>query len=260
MTMRAAWAHPYGTIPAGAHAAHFALSSSRALRRGLAISLTLHGAALLFLGFVLARTMPPSSGKSGERLVRVRLLQPATVPAPAVPAQAQPRVAPVASAQLPPPRHADIAPTRPKPPPATARREPSTALVTPPRTSKHAAPPEALSVAVMAEPTGFVVSLPAPAETGAGYDSAPIPSHVIKPVYPLRARQRGEEGSLEAELLVESDGSVGAATIRRSSGFADLDRAALAALRAARFAPARRLGGPVAARMRITVVFRLTDA
>jgi protein TonB len=259
MTMRAAWAHSSGTSPAGVHAAHFGFSQSPALRRGLALSLALHAVALPILGVILARTMPPSPGQAGERLVRVRLLAPAAPPR-HVPAPVQPRAAAVAPAQLPPPRHDTMAPARPQPPEAAERAVPP-ALVAPPRASPRAAPPDAICVAVVAEATGVVVSLPAPEETGgAVYDNAPTPSHVIKPVYPLGARQRGEEGSLEAELLVEADGSVGVATVRRSSGFADLDRAAISALRAARFTPARRRGRPVAARIRITVVFRLTDA
>lgn len=256
--MRAAWAHPGGASPADVRAARCGALPSRDLRRGLALSLALHAAALPILGFMLARTLPPSPGRSGARLVRVRLLAAAEPPRSAPP-PAQPRTAALAPAQLPPPLRDATAPVRPRPPEAAARSAPP-ALVAPPPERVRAAPPDAIGVAVVAEPTGFVVSLPAPEETGTVYDSAPVPSQVIKPAYPLGARQRGEEGSLEVELLVEADGGVGAATVRRGSGFADLDRAAIAALRTARFTPARRLGRPVAARIRITVIFRLTDA
>ncbi len=256
--MRAAWAHSCGGGSAGTPAARFLPPSARALRRGLALSLALHALALALLAYLPARTTPPSVGSSGDRLVKVRLLAPAKARPPVAPPHPPP--AAMAPARLPAPRSDDLAPARPGPTPAAAR--PITRLLLAPvATHERSISPEAISVAVVTEPSGIAVSLPAPAETGGvEFDTAPSPSEEIKPRYPPGARQRGEEGSLEAELLVEADGSVGGATIRRGSGFADLDRAALSALRAARFSPARRRGRPVAARIRITVVFRLTDA
>jgi protein TonB len=80
-----------------------------------------------------------------------------------------------------------------------------------------------------------------------------------RPVYPLGARQRGEEGRVELEIAVTAAGAVGAVRVARTSGFSDIDLAARDALREARFRPARRGADNVPATVRLAVVFRLTD-
>lgn len=82
---------------------------------------------------------------------------------------------------------------------------------------------------------------------------------VIRPVYPVGARRRGEEGRVVVELTVQADGRTDIHTVVASSGYADLDRAAQNAIRRARFAPATRGGQPIASRIRLTFLFRLRD-
>nr|MCU0555152.1 energy transducer TonB [Syntrophales bacterium] len=65
------------------------------------------------------------------------------------------------------------------------------------------------------------------------------------PVYPGAARQRGYEGDVLIAAEVRSDGRIGAARVKRSSGYASLDDSALEAVRAWRFEPAKRMGTPV---------------
>ncbi len=97
-------------------------------------------------------------------------------------------------------------------------------------------------------------------ETVAGkLDRPPTPVRAIRPSYPLGARQRGEEGAVEAEIEVRPDGRVEEVRILRGSGYGALDRAAVQALRKARFTPARRGRETVRARVRLTVVFKLTE-
>jgi protein TonB len=55
------------------------------------------------------------------------------------------------------------------------------------------------------------------------------------PDYPLLARRRGWQGSVDIGFRLQADGSVGQAQIHRSSGYAALDRAALSVARRSRF-------------------------
>ncbi|NLN60598.1 MAG: energy transducer TonB [Deltaproteobacteria bacterium] len=82
---------------------------------------------------------------------------------------------------------------------------------------------------------------------------------VLPPVYPAEARIRGHEGValIGAEIL--PNGRVGQITIRKTSGYTALDRAAMKAVRAWRFEPARHLGAPVAVIVDIPVRFSLKD-
>lgn len=81
----------------------------------------------------------------------------------------------------------------------------------------------------------------------------------IKPLYPLGARQRGEEGTVVLEALVAPDGHASSVAIASSSRFAELDRAAAKAVERATFNPATEDGHAVEARARITIIFRLTN-
>ena len=100
-----------------------------------------------------------------------------------------------------------------------------------------------------------VVASPAPVQ--ARIEAPPRPRRPIRPEYPRGARQRGEQGDVVVELRVGANGSVDAAEVVVTSGFADLDAAALRAVRAARFSPAESGGETVASTARMTLSFRL---
>ena len=70
---------------------------------------------------------------------------------------------------------------------------------------------------------------------GAGGDARVFCLYCPEPAYPMIARARGWEGTVDVLLSFEADGSVGAAELRRSSGHEVLDRAAVAAARRSRF-------------------------
>lgn len=59
-----------------------------------------------------------------------------------------------------------------------------------------------------------------------------------KPAYPAQAARNGDSGTVTLALLVGVDGRVTGSRIERSSGFRELDRAALSALSQCRFKPA----------------------
>jgi protein TonB len=61
-----------------------------------------------------------------------------------------------------------------------------------------------------------------------------------KPAYPAQSARNGDAGTVMLALLVGVDGRVTGARVERSSGFRELDRAALAAMALCRFTPAMR--------------------
>lgn len=65
-----------------------------------------------------------------------------------------------------------------------------------------------------------------------------------KPAYPAQAARNGDTGTVTLALLIAADGRVTSSRIERSSGFRDLDKAALTALSRCAFKPA--LHGDVA--------------
>lgn len=58
------------------------------------------------------------------------------------------------------------------------------------------------------------------------------------PAYPASARRRGESGTVLVHTTIDTEGAVAAVALARSSGFADLDQAALGAVKEWRFTPA----------------------
>jgi len=87
--------------------------------------------------------------------------------------------------------------------------------------------------------------------------AAPIALNRIVPVYPRSARRRGHEGCVTVSISVAEDGKVVSAEVLASSGHDELDAAALAAVRTARFAPATENGVSVRGELRLTFDFRL---
>lgn len=94
---------------------------------------------------------------------------------------------------------------------------------------------------------------------GGGTGGVRQPAYVRKGelIYPAAARRRREEGVVLLELVVAADGTLESARIKQSSGYPDLDRAALEAEKKSRFHPALMAGRPVASRVEIPCRFRL---
>ncbi len=78
-----------------------------------------------------------------------------------------------------------------------------------------------------------------------------------EPYYPLIARARGWQGTVEVALSVLADGSVNGARLWRSSGHGVLDDAAVSAARHSRFAPPSANGVLTPLRGRIEYRFQL---
>ena len=100
-------------------------------------------------------------------------------------------------------------------------------------------------------------SAPAAAPRQARLDAPPKPRRNIRPDYPKGARQRGEQGEVVLEIRVNTEGAVDDVKVATSSGFAELDEAAIRAARAAKFSPARSGQAPVASTARLKLQFKL---
>ena len=96
-----------------------------------------------------------------------------------------------------------------------------------------------------------------PAPRQARLDAPPKPKRNIRPDYPKGARQRGEQGDVVLEIRVNVEGTVDGVKVAVSSGFAELDEAAVKAAKAAKFSPARSGHDPVASTARLKLQFKL---
>ena len=99
--------------------------------------------------------------------------------------------------------------------------------------------------------------IPQIAPRQARLDAPPKPKRNIRPDYPKGARQRGEQGDVVLEIRVNAEGTVDGVKVAVSSGFAELDEAAVKAARTAKFSPARSGHDPVASTVRLKLQFKL---
>ncbi len=96
--------------------------------------------------------------------------------------------------------------------------------------------------------------------SGDGSDQRAACVYCPEPRYPLIARARGWQGSVDVGLVVRADGTVNTASLRRSSGYGVLDEAAIAVARQSRFSPPAAQGLPAPLHGRIQYRFELTTA
>ena len=104
--------------------------------------------------------------------------------------------------------------------------------------------------AVYAEAPGHGIASDA-ARAQAGPVAQPVVSNAYPryrenppPGYPETARQRGYEGVVLVAVEILTDGRVGKAVVRQSSGYAILDHTAVAAVKDWKFVPAKKSGVP----------------
>lgn len=103
----------------------------------------------------------------------------------------------------------------------------------------------------------LVASLPATAQDAPG---ATTVTAVQTPVqYPASAVAAGEEGTVLVDVEVDAKGQAHHARIHQSSGYTDLDAAALQSMKRWSFRPATRNGEPMTQRVVVPVTFQLKD-
>lgn len=145
-----------------------------------------------------------------------------------------------------PPVEVPRAPILTAPAPSDAPADVAAAPAAPePRPVPAAEPPRA-------PPAPAVVPAPVtPPRSDAAYLSNP------KPLYPLAARRRGDQGTVLVRVMVTADGLAARASLEKSSGHPALDEAALSAVKSWRFVPAQQGGRAVEAPYTVPVVFKL---
>jgi len=82
----------------------------------------------------------------------------------------------------------------------------------------------------------------------------------IKPSYPPQAIRQHHTGTVILLITVAPDGSVADVKVDKSSGFHELDTAALAAVKKYRFNPTIRNGVKVSGLARVPITFNLDGA
>lgn len=81
----------------------------------------------------------------------------------------------------------------------------------------------------------------------------------VRPDYPAKAARNGDTGTVSLALLIGVNGKVSDAKVERSSGFKELDRAAVAALSMCTFKPATTDGVPEPAWSKMAYVWSLDN-
>ena len=264
------------TVPAALSAERlptppFRSRGARTPRVPMALSLALHGAAVLLL--FAAGAAGSMGSEEPALLVELALVGPpsdkteASEPASDVAIEVPPAEEPppvdlsmlkpielVPSPEPPPVDFSELKPVEPpKPPPPKPQQQQQKQQAAPQATPK-AAPAQNFGSAGAAQQAaaGF---LPTPAVVWEGkprYRHPPAP-----PVYPPRAVELNQQGEVLVRVRLDPDGSAAEIRLWRGSGFDLLDRAALAAVRGWHFLPAMRSGRPVAAWVEIPVRFHL---
>ncbi|UPY38789.1 energy transducer TonB [Sediminicoccus sp. KRV36] len=177
------------------------------------------------------------------------LQEPTPPPQEAEPAAATPQpVAAIPPRPTPPPLAANPPVPRPARPASAPARAASRRL---PREATPSGAPEAAMAPPVATPAAFG---PPPLITQARYRHPPTP-----PAYPPRALSFGVSGTVLVRALVGADGETRELRLHRSSGHAELDHAALSAVRGWAFAAATQGGQPIEAWVEVPVRFRLDD-
>lgn len=111
--------------------------------------------------------------------------------------------------------------------------------------------------------TGAAASTPAEAAPASSSTrsgtAAPGILSKVDPVYPSAARRAGQEGTVVLKIQILANGRPGEISVARSTGYAVLDEAAVAAVESWRFVPAKDLssGRAVACTTTLPVSFRL---
>jgi protein TonB len=207
----------------------------------LVVSASLHAAVFVLLPGWAPENAPPAVSSLEIVILQPTLLPPAAAPLRHGMAQAAPQRSRAAAGEQPLTERATPEPVLP---PTVHQLVPSSAAV------DYREP--GLEVPERRPPTASTaVTLPT---YQAAYLSAPAP------LYPEAARRAGQEGRVTLRVRVARDGAASRVAVEKSSGSPHLDAAALEAVKAWRFTPARRGADAVESWMLVPIVFRLDGA
>lgn len=102
------------------------------------------------------------------------------------------------------------------------------------------------AVLVSAAPAAFA------AEVAAAFDAK-----TCKAEYPKASLMNEEQGTVSMSFLVKADGSVADSKVDKSSGFKNLDKAAIKALSACKFKPGTKDGAPAETWTKVDYAWKL---
>lgn len=279
-------------VPAALSAERLPAPPARGPRVPVALSLALHGLAILPL---LLAGMSGSSANDDEPALMVELSLAAPTAGPAAEAdqpdatpepqqQPEPPTPPVETVETPPPPEPEPEPPPPQevaaaepeikvelpppdepPPPTAAEMKPvEPPKPKPPQPKPAAAPRPTAQAAVTKAPAPDAGTASITQQQAAASSSLIVfegkPRYRVPPtpaVYPPRAIELGQQGEVLVRVRLHPDGAAAEIVLWRSSNFPLLDRSALAAVRGWQFLPAMRDGRPVAAWVEIPVRFHL---
>jgi protein TonB len=247
--------------------------SARAPRVSMALSLALHGLAVV----LLLAAGAAGSASSGEQalLVELALADPSTADAPAVSSQeAAPETAPeLPPAEEPPPvdlsmpKPVELAPSQEPPPIDVSELKAAEPPKPAPLPAKREQPRQAArQAAAKTSPSSNFGSASDARQAAAGFLTAPAvvwegqPRYRHPPTpasYPPRAVELNQQGEVLVRVRLDPEGTAVEIVLHRTSGFPLLDSAAVAAVRRWQFLPAMRDSRPVAAWVEIPVRFHL---
>lgn len=283
-------------VPAALSAERLPAPPARGPRVPVALSLALHGLAIVPLFLAGTSGSSTSDDQPAALMVELSLAAPTAGPAaeadrpeatPEPQQQSEPptppidqtpveqtEVTPPPEPEPPPPQEiaavepaikVELPPPDEPPPPTAAELKP----VEPPRPRPPAARPAAAprptaQAAVTKAPSPDIGNASVTQQQAAAASSLVVfegkPRFRIPPtpaVYPPRSIELGQQGEVLVRVRLEPDGAAAEIVVWRSSNFPLLDRAALSAVRGWHFLPALRDGRPVAAWVEIPVRFHL---
>ena len=278
-------------VPAALSAERLPAPPARGPRVPVALSLALHGLAIVPLLLAGASGSSASDDQPAALMVELSLAAPTAGPAseadqpeptsepeqhpePPTPPVEQAETMPEPEPEPPPPQEVaavepeiklDLPPPDEPPPPTAAEMKPVVPpKPKPPLTKPAAAPRPTAQAAVTKAPSPDLGNASVSQQQAATSSSLVVfegkPRFRIPPtpaVYPPRSIELGQQGEVLVRVRLQPDGAAAEIVVWRSSNFPLLDRAALTAVRGWHFLPALRDGRPVAAWVEIPVRFHL---
>ncbi len=277
-------------VPAALSAERLPAPPARGPRVPVALSLALHGLAIVPL---LLAGMSGSSANDDEPALMVELSlaaptagpaaeadqpestpEPQQKPEPPTPPVEQTEVTPPPEPEPPPPQEVAAAepeikielppPDEPPPPTAAEMKPVEPPKPRPPQPKPAAAPRPTAQAAVTKAPSPDSGNASITQQQAASSSSLVVfegkPRYRVPPtpaVYPPRSIELGQQGEVLVRVRLDPDGTAAEIVVWRSSSFPLLDRSALAAVRGWHFLPAMRDGRAVAAWVEIPVRFHL---
>lgn len=209
---------------------------------GIAAVIFLH----LLVAYILMSGLANNIQKPAEKPVELQIIQDIKPPPPPKPEEPKPKEKPPE-----PPKMVEKIAKVPEPPKQVEK------VVTPVQKTTPIAQPTKVATPAPAAPAAPSAPSPSPVAAPAPTAAAPAPKPAgvtrgvsegsagcEKPEYPREAEMSGEQGTVRIRVLVDTNGKVIEAKIKKSSGSRILDKAATKAYSLCTFKPAMKDGVP----------------